>query len=62
MIEKNIHNISILQNEVKNIYNHESIEVEYMSCNANKTCHVSKIIKTLGFMKNEKKISTHSKL
>jgi len=55
MIEKNIHNILVQQNEVKKEYNHESIEIKYMSCNASTMCYVYEIIKTLGFMKNEKK-------
>ncbi len=33
-----------------------------MLCNASTTCYVSEITKTLEFMKNEKKNSTHSKL
>jgi hypothetical protein len=56
MIEKNIHNILVQQNEVKKEYNRESIEIKYMSCNASTMCYVFEIIKTLGFMKNEKNI------
>jgi hypothetical protein len=55
MIEKNIHNISIQQNDVKKEYNHENIEIECMLCNASTTCYVSKITQTQKFMKNEKK-------
>ncbi len=55
LIEKDIHDISIQQNGLKKNYNHESIQIKYMLCNASTTCYVSKITKTLEFMKNETK-------
>ncbi len=55
MIEEDIHNISIQQNDVKKEYNHENIKIKYILCNASTTCYVSKITKTLEFMKNGKK-------
>ncbi len=56
MIEEDIHNISVQQNDMKKIYNCESIEIEY-TCNVSTTCYVCEIIQTLKFMKNEKKLN-----
>ncbi len=50
-LKRDIHNIIIQKNDIKKEYNHESIKIEYMLCNASTMCYVSEKIKTLEFMK-----------
>ncbi len=37
-IKKNIRNTIVQQNDIKKEYNHESIEIEYVLCNASTMC------------------------